>query len=183
MAAAGSVEIGSVLAGGKPFAFVTGEPLRIVVASSLWRSALTDKALALAATCGAGRVVVAPPFTLFGAASAGTQGHADGVLVVAATGLGREDRHDLLVLARMIARSKVSRLANLLRRLQEADPRARSDLFEELIFNKYNLTRVAVNIGTTRPTLYRYIKQLDIPIRRVPTALRDDDEEGDLGSR
>lgn len=179
----GSIEIGSVLAGGKPFAFVTGEPLRIVVASSLWRSALTDKALALAPTCGAGRVVVAPPFTLFGAAAAGTKGQADGVLVVAATGLGREDRHDLLVLARMFARSKVSRLANLLRRLQEADPHARSDLFEELVFNKYNLTRVAGNIGTTRPTLYRYIRQLDIPIRRVPAALRDDDEGGDLGNR
>ncbi len=182
MPPAGSLEIGSVLAGGRPFAFITGDPARVVIASH-WRTALTEKALPLVSQCAPGRVVCVPPFTLFGAASSGVNGSVHGVLVVAATGLDSEDRDDLLVLARMLARGRVSRIASLLRRLQESDPRARNDLFEELVVNKYNLTRVASNLGTTRPTLYRYIKQLEIPIRRVPTALRDDDEEGDLGSR
>jgi hypothetical protein len=169
-----TVEIGSVLAGGRAFAFATGSPLRLAVAT-LWRPALTARALALAPKCGAGHILEAPPFTLFGAERADEPGKCDGVLIVVGTGLASDDRADLLALARILGRSKVSRLVNFLHRLQGDDPEARRELCEELALHHYNLTRVASNIGTSRPTLYRYIKNLGIPIHRVPAALRDDD--------
>lgn len=174
MPAVPTVEIGSVLAGGRAFAFATGWPLRIVVAT-LWRPTFTSRALALAPNCGPGHILEAPPFTLFGAERPNEPGKCDGVLIVMGTDLPNDDRADLLVLARMLGRSKVSRLANFLHRLQEEDPAARRELCEELAVNHYNLTRVAGNIGTSRPTLYRYIKNLGIHIHRVPAALRNDD--------
>lgn len=175
----GAVRIASTLVGGRPAAFVCSDPPRVLV-STLWGARLTDKALALWSACRPGRVGEADGLTAFPIQANEASGELVGALVVAAGHLDSDSRRSLLSLARMIERMKVSMLASLVKRLQEEDPGARVDLMRVLVHNNYNMSQSARSVGMSRVTLYKHVKRLRIPIRRIPAGLRADTEEEDL---
>lgn len=107
-------------------------------------------------------------------------GDAIGVLVVGAVELNAVQRRDLLALTGMMGRMNVSLLANLVKRLQEGDPAARRDLLRVLREHNFNVARSARSVGTTRATLYNYMRKLEIPIQRIPAGARAGDNECDL---
>ncbi len=167
----GAFEIGHVLGGGRPLAFVSGQPPRVLIAA-LWSAELTESALRLAHGCRPGQVLERPPFTLFATSARRDDGGPTGVLLVAGLGLDKRERADLRALTRMIERANVSRLSTLLQRLQDEDPSARGEVKEMLASTNYNVSESARNLGVCRVTLYKYAERFGIPIRRVPAAAR-----------
>ncbi len=168
----GGVELGHVLGGGRPLAFIGGRPTRVLIAA-LWRSALTHSALAAAQEVRRpGQVSEHPPFTVFATSGKDAAGGPAGLLVVAGLGLDKRERNDLRALTRIFERGNVSRLATLLERLKEEDPRACGDVQEMLALTNYNISESARNLGVCRATIYKYVNRFGIRIRRVPAALR-----------
>jgi len=175
----GVVRIASVLVGGRPAAFVCGNPPRILVAHA-WPSSLNDRAEAVWGLCRPGKVLDADGFTAFPTQANENSGDLVGALVVVAAPLEPDTRRSLLALARMTERMNVSMLASLVKRLQDEDPEARGDLVRVLVHNNYNMSQSARSLGMSRVTLYKHVRRLRIPIRRVPAALRSDLDEDEL---
>lgn len=170
----GGIELGHVLGGGRPLAFICGRPPRLLIAL-LWKSVLTERAFAAAQEVRkTGQVVELSPFTVFSTTAKDAQGDPSGFLVVAAVGLDKRERSDLRALTRMIERSNVSRLATLLERLKAEDPSACGEVREMLEVTDYNVAEAARNLGICRATIYKYVHRFRIRIRRVPAALRED---------
>jgi hypothetical protein len=170
----GGVELGHVLGGGRPFAFIGGRPPRVLIAA-LWSAALTERALFAALDVRkTGQVIEHAPFTVFATSARDPLGGPAGVLVVAGLGLDKRERNDLRALTRIFERGNVSRLATLLERLKAEDPSARGEVTEMLALTNYNVSESARNLGVCRATMYKYVNRFGIRIRRVPAAMRAD---------
>ncbi len=168
----GGIELGHVLGGGRPFAFIGGRPPRVLIAA-LWSAALTESALAAAQEVRkVGQAVEHAPFTVFSTSARDPQGGPAGLLVVAALGLSKSERNDLRALTRIFERGNVSRLATLLERLKAEDPSACGEVKEMLALTNYNVSESARNLGVCRATIYKYVDRFGIQIRRIPAALR-----------